>query len=51
MENGDIYVPLHKENDVMEAILALGEEKVGVKELEIRKPSLERVFLNLAGKR
>jgi len=51
MENGDIYVPLHKETDVMEAILALGEKKVGVKELEIRKPSLERVFLNLAGKR
>jgi len=47
---GDLYIPLH--NGELTAILtSIGQTQLADKEIEVRRPTLDDVFLNLTGRR
>lgn len=50
-ENGDVHVPLRKPTDLTNSIISLTTNHSGFEDIELKKPTLEDVFLNLTGKR
>jgi ABC-2 type transport system ATP-binding protein len=47
---GDIYIPLHN-GDLTNILIAVGQTPLANKEIEVRRPTLDDVFLNLTGRR
>src|SRR5881296_4529940 len=48
---GDIYVPLNNGADLSHILVSLGQTGLANKEIEVRRPTLDDVFLNLTGRR
>ncbi|OLE75664.1 hypothetical protein AUG19_04915 [archaeon 13_1_20CM_2_54_9] len=48
---GDIYVPLNNGSDLSHILVSLGQTGLANKEIEVRRPTLDDVFLNLTGRR
>src|SRR3989449_574254 len=48
---GDIYVPLNNGADLTHILVSLGQTELSNKEIEVRRPTLDDVFLNLTGRR
>ncbi len=48
---GDIYVPLNNGADLSHILVSLGQTGLSNKEIEVRRPTLDDVFLNLTGRR
>jgi ABC-2 type transport system ATP-binding protein len=47
---GDIHIPLHN-GDLTNILIAVGQTPLANKEIEVRRPTLDDVFLNLTGRR
>ncbi len=47
---GDIYIPLNN-GELTNILISLGQTKLSNKEIEVRRPTLDDVFLNLTGRR
>ncbi len=48
---GDIYFPLNNGADLSHILVSLGQTGLSNKEIEVRRPTLDDVFLNLTGRR
>ncbi len=48
---GDIHISLSNGADLARLLTVLGQSKLGNKEIEVRRPTLDDVFLNLTGRR
>ncbi len=48
---GDLYVPLNNGSDLSHILVSIGQTELGNKEIEVRRPTLDDVFLNLTGRR
>src|SRR5881296_3801149 len=48
---GDIYVPLNNGADLSHILVSLGQTGLANKEIEVRRPTLDDVFLNLTDRR
>ncbi len=48
---GDIYVPLNNGADLSHILVSLGQTGLSNREIEVRRPTLDDVFLNLTGRR
>ncbi len=47
---GDIYIPLNN-GELTNILIAIGQTPLANKEIEVRRPTLDDVFLNLTGRR
>ena len=48
---GDIHIPLNNGADLSSILVAIGHSKLSDREIEVRRPTLDDVFLNLTGRR
>ncbi len=48
---GDIHIPINNGADVSRILIAIGQTSLGTHEIEVRRPTLDDVFLNLTGRR
>lgn len=46
---GDIHIPLNN-GELTNILIAIGQTPLGNKEIEVRRPTLDNVFLNLTGR-
>jgi len=47
---GDIYIPLNN-GELTNILIAIGQTPLANKEIEVRRPTLDDVFLNMTGRR
>ncbi len=47
---GDIAIPLHN-GELTSILMSIGQSPLHDKEIEVRRPTLDDVFLNLTGRR
>lgn len=48
---GDIHIPIGNGNDTSNILISLGQTGLAKNEIEVRRPTLDNVFLNLTGRR
>jgi ABC-2 type transport system ATP-binding protein len=47
---GDIHIPIGNGNDTSSILISLGQTGLAKNEIEVRRPTLDNVFLNLTGR-
>ena len=48
---GDIHIPINNGADISRILISLGGTELAKNEIEVRRPNLDNVFLNLTGRR
>lgn len=48
---GDIHIPISNGSDISSILISIGQTELAKNEIEVRRPNLDNVFLNLTGRR